>query len=380
MKYLNDTGLSHFTKKIRDELGILQEQIDQLQQGSGGSGGSGDSSANSWAALQTLVRSGKAAESIAVGDQFVCNHAEFGQILWDVIGINKETPSDSSLSYSLTLQAHNLLPAMLFNQKQALCVLDKAYPSYNYWMQLGSNSALGTASGQAICFRLPKDIPAGIYLVLDTVDQSSTIAGVIRGYTSADCTVQLFSVPAQFGTTEHQLTPVNSATFLIAGSGAWETSALRKYLNSDAQSGGGWYSSHTYDLNPNYNCPGFLAGLDADFREVLGSVKKNVHNFETDSTDTLDELIFLPTAAEVNTGYSAGKDNTVPYQYYQDMGNFTSAPLSGRIKTLDGVAKNWCLRSSDYGISVVGIINESGAYDSYSTKNEIAFAPVCCIV
>lgn len=374
MKYLNDTGLSHFTEKIRDELGILQEQIDQLQSNSGGS------SANSWKTLQELVRSGQASQSVAVGDQFVCNHSVFGDILWDVIGINQDTPSDDSLVGSITLQAHHLLSPMLFNQKQALYVCQEDFPSQDCWIQLGTNTDLGTASGQAISFTLLNETPAGSCFLFDITDQSSTIAGVIKVYSDQNCTTLLYSSPATFGSEGEQLTPVNDALFLAAGSGAWETSALRKYLNSDAESGGGWYSSHLYDLNPNYDCPGFLAGLDPEFREVLGSVKKNVHNFETDSTDTLDELIFLPTAAEVNTGYSAGRDETVSYQYYTNLGSTTSAPLAGRVKTLDGTAKAWCLRSGDYGKNVVGTIDESGAYASCSTKNEIAFAPVCCIV
>ncbi|MDP4120168.1 MAG: DUF6273 domain-containing protein [Bacillota bacterium] len=65
---------------------------------------------DSWAAVQNIVRAGKASKIFKVGDQLQCSHSEYGTITWDIIGIDAETPSDNTKTHSLTLQTHKCLP------------------------------------------------------------------------------------------------------------------------------------------------------------------------------------------------------------------------------------------------------------------------------
>lgn len=63
----------------------------------------------SWSDLQKVVRLGIADKLIRIGDQFESSYGVGGKIIWDVIGINHDTPTDKNYNYSLTLQAHDCI-------------------------------------------------------------------------------------------------------------------------------------------------------------------------------------------------------------------------------------------------------------------------------
>ena len=73
----------------------------------------GDSNApieiSSWSAVQQMVRLGIAAGVFSIGDQLVCNHETYGTLVWDIIGIDHDTPADSQYKHSLTIQLHDCL-------------------------------------------------------------------------------------------------------------------------------------------------------------------------------------------------------------------------------------------------------------------------------
>lgn len=69
---------------------------------------------NSWADVQKIVRAGKASEMFSIGDQLVCNR-NGEQLVWDIIGIDHDTPTDETKTHSLTLQLHDCFDGMKFN-------------------------------------------------------------------------------------------------------------------------------------------------------------------------------------------------------------------------------------------------------------------------
>lgn len=78
-----------------------------------------DITVTSWKAVQEVVRAGKAAEVFSIGDQIECQHAVYGTLLWDVIGIDHDTPVDSQYQHSITLQLHDILPEkFLFDPRE----------------------------------------------------------------------------------------------------------------------------------------------------------------------------------------------------------------------------------------------------------------------
>lgn len=61
---------------------------------------------SSWEEVQKTVRSGMAEKMYRIGDQFICYHSTLGQIIWDIIGFDIDTPADTTYAHSMTLQSH----------------------------------------------------------------------------------------------------------------------------------------------------------------------------------------------------------------------------------------------------------------------------------
>lgn len=63
----------------------------------------------SWTTVQQIVRLGLAPAVFKIGDQLVCDHVSFGRLVWDIIGIDHDTPADTNYTHSLTVQLHDCL-------------------------------------------------------------------------------------------------------------------------------------------------------------------------------------------------------------------------------------------------------------------------------
>jgi len=62
----------------------------------------------SWDDVQEIVRRGLAPTAFEVGDQLVATY-NGTEIVWDIIGINHDTPTDTEKTHSLTIQAHDCI-------------------------------------------------------------------------------------------------------------------------------------------------------------------------------------------------------------------------------------------------------------------------------
>ena len=69
---------------------------------------------DTWAGVQKIVRKGLASEYFNVGDQLVSAY-DGGEIVWEVIGIDVDTPADPSLSHSMTIQTKDCLHDIQFD-------------------------------------------------------------------------------------------------------------------------------------------------------------------------------------------------------------------------------------------------------------------------
>jgi hypothetical protein len=69
---------------------------------------------DSWQDVQDIVRAGMAHKIFRVGDQFVATFN--GQpVVWDVIGIDHDKPTDPRFTHSLTIQSHDILLTAQFD-------------------------------------------------------------------------------------------------------------------------------------------------------------------------------------------------------------------------------------------------------------------------
>ena len=76
-----------------------------------------DLSVTSWQQVQHIVRAGLHHQVFQIGDQFVATFN--GQpVLWDVIGIDHDKPTDPRFTHSLTIQSHDILLTAQFDAKE----------------------------------------------------------------------------------------------------------------------------------------------------------------------------------------------------------------------------------------------------------------------
>lgn len=67
---------------------------------------------SSWSVVQQLVRLGIAAKVFSIGQQLTCNHETYGKLVWDIIGIDHDTPANTEYTHSLTIQLHDCLSGL----------------------------------------------------------------------------------------------------------------------------------------------------------------------------------------------------------------------------------------------------------------------------
>lgn len=101
-----------------------------------------------WADLQKAVRMGVAAKIFSVGDRLSCNHATYGQLVWEVIGIDHDTPTDPALTHSLTLQLCDIAAVLSFDAPEPThSDSNRATYGSNNWRASALRQWLNSSSG-----------------------------------------------------------------------------------------------------------------------------------------------------------------------------------------------------------------------------------------
>ena len=162
------------------------------------------------------------------------------------------------------------------------------------------------------------------------------------------------------------------------GSNIWKESAVRQWLNSDKNAGQWWSAQTEYDVAPSNHSQiaGFLQGIDSEFLNVIGEVKKTTQ-ISTQQSSTIDETnekFFLPSATEVNVETDTLEGSV--YSYYAVSENLALS----RIKYVNGNAVPWYLRSPNNAGSIYQI-KDNGVMGATLPYVKIAYiSPCCCIV
>ncbi len=63
---------------------------------------------STWKGIQNIVRKGKTTDFFSVGDELISNY-DGREIIWQVIGIDVDTPSDSNYTHSMTIQTKDVI-------------------------------------------------------------------------------------------------------------------------------------------------------------------------------------------------------------------------------------------------------------------------------
>lgn len=297
-----------------------------------------------WAYVQQKVRNNDMAD-IPVKDLFSCMK-EQNELTLDVIGKNIDTPSNTKYSNTLTLKTHYALTdGIEFDAPEAFyyCQTELTPGTYYFTYYNGSYTRYTR-------FVTSKTVPAGGQLVFSDNSMTSTY---IYSYSSPFSTTPIETIRNNTGSggtnlgeiydarKNGKLNAYNRCTF---GNERWKESAIRQWANSDKPAGEWWSPQNNWDRPPSYanTLNGFMYGLDADFKAVLGLTKKTTikSTAEGGGSDITSDTFFLLSQKEVNGKSGAPSEGTAYSSFYTSQ--------SSRITyKQDGTTTTYFLRTID---------------------------------
>lgn len=302
--------------------------------------------------LHELIQSGDADKVLSIGDQIVVPHADYGNIVFDIVGFDHDADATGLHKHSISIVAHDVLAEMQFDQIENEVATEAQFSAdYSYYLADASKESGYKYLTPGTDYQIGAAIPTGKTYYHSAIEDKT---GYIVKY----------------------------------GYNNWEHSAIRQYLNSDKDKGTWWSPKHLGDVAPTYATTkdGFLKGLDADFRSIIGTTKKvTALNTVTDGGGSVEliEKIFLLSTTEVSGGNNNSVAEGKAYPYFSDLvGSVTTAANSGRIKFYNGVAHWWGLRDPHTGASTDvrycgggGVVASSGA-----NSGSRGLVPACILV
>lgn len=315
-------------------------------------------------------------------------------LVFDVIGIDHDTPSDAQFTHSLTLGLHDCYANVQFDGTEALfyCETELAAGTYNFTLLAGYDTTYG--GGKTYQFTLTSAVPAGGVIMFPWGWQVQASTVKVSTYESRTATTAIESVSVAEGTSGTSLESLgecNHTHRIRYGSNNYNESAIRQWMNSDGAAGTFWVSKTNYDRPPSWNASlnGFLYGMDKSFVDIVGNVKKlTALNTLTDNTDAsfveTDEKFFLFSNDELYFATENGVDQGEPYAYYENYSTLAAAGSgadSNRTKYLNGTARYYWMRSpTPWNAHGVRHVNPDGSLYTNTANISYGAAPACCIV
>lgn len=357
---------------------------------------SGSIKPQSWAQVQALVRAGLASKVFMVGDQLTCQKNGV-TLTWDIIGFDHDTPTDSHLTHSMTIQLHDVYKDLQFDAREAFYYCSAALPAGTYKITIGAHTWKSTEVGKTYQFTTTVEVPAGGQLVFKQAYDATLAGGSIDTFASATATTPLETVTMSEGSSGQSLgtidntiqTNLNSMQRALLGNNRWKESAIRQMLNSAAAAGSVWAAQNNYDRPPSWvtSEKGWMNDLDADFLAVVGEAEKvTAKNTVTDGGgyDTTTDKFFLLAREEVYMGKENSIDEGGAYGYYSDYSDLAAAGTgadTNRIKYLNGTKKYWWLRTPTSGSGdYVRSVYPTGGMSHYTASGSYGVAPACNII
>lgn len=325
---------------------------------------------NSWEMVQVKVRANDMGD-ISIGDQYTCEQGS-GELTWDVIDKNKDTPANPNLSHALTLRVHNILPdSLVFDEKEAFYACQTSALSAGTYYYKSDNANYK--------FTLRQSVPVGGQLVCtDNV--------TLKSYASSSSTTPIETVSVTKGYSGSILGTLvkdtrsgnlNTDYRRKYGSNDWKESAIRQWLNSNKPAGQWWTPQNPWDRPPAYaeTANGFLYDLDPEFLGVIGKTQVTTNYFNTTTggvkgTYTTEDYFFLMSPSQIDSNYSGEGAKYTPY-----------SDNASRVMYKNGSASNYRLRSpSLYGSNLVCVVYSDGNVNDDSASLSRGVSPACNII
>lgn len=347
----------------------------------------------SWNNVQTLVRDNFIDKSVNIADQFTMQKSE-NNLVWDVIGINHDTPSDKKHRNSLTLQLHNCFDTMVqFDAPEAFYYCETGLSAGTYYFVIDSTYGGADNDYSSYQFTLTQDVPVGGQLTFPWYLQLKASTIKVNSFSSATSTTPIEQVGVTEGTSGQGLgtltvagdfsNNLNSIYRVRCGSNNYKESAIRQWLNSNKTAGSVWNPQTKFDRPPEWvdTLDGFMYGMDADFLSAIG--KTHISVYDNGGFDEIDDYFFLLAESEVYMHGWEGEGE--PYSYYSDYSDNpyeSSDPDSNRVKyTFGGVTAEWWLRTPpSINAFEVYSVSSTGAERHTLVYERCRVAPACNII
>lgn len=330
----------------------------------------------SWEDVSVIVQSGLASKVFRIGDQLICNHSEFGELVWDIIGFDcEQIKEEYEVEHSMTLALHSIPIKVQFDSPEAYFYTASGFPAGSYYFELGT---FGT---YYVTFAV--DVPADAQIVFKwngTTNPQNIKMDVYADFYAQEVTESLPITQGQVGEPLASYGIFNTpGNHLMYGSNTFTKSALFQYLSSDVDDIKFWEPATEFDRCPSWDgtIKPFKAGLDSDFYTYVCPVMKKVAlNTVTEQGGTEEfEIEFFPLSKDEVGFASEYEDNPegTPYSYFDSD--------AARKKFYNGSSSIWWLRTPSSGSAyyVRGVSNY-GRLRSNNAYNSSGVAPACAIV
>ena len=341
----------------------------------------------SWAGIRENVKSGYGEILYPVGTDFSVScpsGAPYNDIVFTVV--NHRVENNEPI---MTLLMKRCIYDIQFDAPQAAFVASEAMAAGTYHFKLLDGYDTGYDGGKYVQFTIVNPLVAGDQIVITWGYNQSWIGKNAYVYHAFDSTPVETCVMSEgqggtyLGVADGSVANLNHTHRLRYGSNNWKESAVREWLNSDAQAGA-WQTQQTRFQRPcSYasSKAGFISYLDPSF---VAAVRTGTHLNRTNQVfDILgtkvaystDDKFFLLSNEEVGFSSESGIVCGSLFSFYDGADN------DDRIKydiTSENTARHWWLRTPTPSNAYhERYVNSSGALNNSNAYNGIGAAAAC---
>lgn len=374
--------------QIENKLDTMNDNLRKISLAIGGE----VAKPSTWEEIRILCRNNKIKGLLEIGEtvEFIKDGKKYNAVVMDFIEEGQHSAGlklRDGLQTGVIFQMEKLFANMQFDAREAFYFAENGMSAGTYNFSFTHQTWFAGDIGKTFQFTINNDVPAGGQLVF-THSANATVAGsTIDIFASSDSavgsktgTVAEGNAGTSLGAIQNNINGnFNSCQRAFYGNNRYKESALRQFLNSNAETGGVWNPQNKWDRQPAWreNTKGFLDGLQKDLLDNIAKVDRCIYRNTLSDGGGLDEItetIFLPSRSEVFMP-TEGADNTAPFAFYKENSSF-STPHKGddecRIKNQEnGSPRYWWLESPHVGsASIARIVNTPGASDdNYASYN-----------
>ena len=342
--------------------------------------------------LQNIVRMGLASQYFIPHEtQITCKKGDT-TLIWDVLGIDIDTPTDTRFTHSVTLGLHQIYTTHSFDPRQALFYFPNGLTAGTYNFTVTQQPWYASDVNKTFQFTTTIDIPAeGQFMLTNaynaTIANSSgrTYGGSTK-YTAILETVTITegSGGTSLGNVNNSINGnTNSIQRVLLGANNYRDSAIRQYLINTS---GNWEPKTVWSRPVTWSNGNWIHDIDQDFVDIIGAVNKTTaNNTVTDGggSYTTSDKFWLLSSREIYGAQNASEGSYYPYySQYSSLSAAGNGADTNRIKyNLSGTATYWWTRSpyisnagNAWDVYPAGSVSTSYGYGAYGVS------PACCII